>query len=133
MRQFILAALLALILFSPAYAQTAEERQRLEWAGQRGRLLFEIDRAAWVTTDDLREHLPRDAQRAVRGWTVEPDGAGYVVVYFMPGEGELGWRFIAPASRTGAWSPARLSARMRGRSLPRCSAESPPRAVSLSK
>ncbi len=83
----LLAVLLALLLAAPAAAQTPEERQRLDWTVQRGRLLFEIDRAAWVTTDDFRDRLTEADQRLIRGWTVERDGAGFSVVYFSAGEG----------------------------------------------
>lgn len=89
-----LLLLLAALLAAPVGAQaqtrpTAEEQQQVGWVTERGRLLFEIDRAAWVTTDDMRERLSRDAQAAVRGWTVERDSAGYVVVYYMLGEEEV--------------------------------------------
>jgi hypothetical protein len=85
----LIAMLLALLLALPATAQTPEERTRLDWALARGRLLFEVDRAAWVTTDDLQERLPQADRQLVRGWTVERDGAGFVVTYFMTGEGEV--------------------------------------------
>lgn len=83
----ILAALLLALAAVPAAAQTAEERTRLDWALERGRLLFEIDRAAWVTTDDLREHVADPGAAGIRGWTVEPEGGGYVVTYYA-GEGD---------------------------------------------
>lgn len=81
----LIAALLALLLAIPATAQTPEERTRLDWVVARGRLLFEIDRAAWVTTDDMQERLPTADQQRVGGWTVEREGAGFAVVYFMLG------------------------------------------------
>jgi len=84
-----IAALLALLLALPGTAQTPEERARLDWALQRGRLLFEVDRAAWVSTDDFREHLPQADQRLIRGWTIERDGNGYLAVYFMIGDGNV--------------------------------------------
>ena len=81
--------LLSLILAcaAPAFAQTAEERARLDWVQQRGRSLYEIDRAAWVTTDDLRRRMPDLAAAGIRGWTVEREGAGYNVIYYT-GEGD---------------------------------------------
>lgn len=85
MRLFLI--LLAFCLAAPASAQTPEERARLDWALQRGRLLFEIDRAAWVTTDDLQERVRDLANQGVRGWTVERDGNGYGVTYYA-GEGD---------------------------------------------
>lgn len=83
-------ALLLSLLFAcaaPALAQTAEEQARLDWVLQRGRLLFDIDRAAWVTTDDLRERLPDFETSGIRGWTVERDGAAYSVIFYA-GEGD---------------------------------------------
>lgn len=87
MRQLIFVAVFVLSLFSPAHAQTAEERPRLEWALHRGQLLFAIDRAAWITTDDVRERVGDFGRAGVRGWTVERDGSGYIVTYFT-GQGD---------------------------------------------
>ena len=83
--RFLLA--LAFVIATSAGAQTAEEQERLDWAQQRGTLLYEIDRAAWVTTDDLRQRLPDLAASGIRGWTVERDGAAYNVTYYA-GEGD---------------------------------------------
>ena len=88
-RLLLLAAAL-LVAPVPARAQTqptAGEQRQLNWAVQRGRLLFEIDRAAWVTTDDLQEQVRDPAAAGVRGWVVERDSDGYVVTYYA-GEGE---------------------------------------------
>jgi hypothetical protein len=82
----LIAVLLALLLALPAAAQSREEQARLDWVAARGRLLFDVDRAAWVTTDDFRDRLSEADQQLVRGWTVERDGTGFVVVYFMAGE-----------------------------------------------
>jgi len=90
MRRIILKlAFLCLVIMpgSLAFAQTAEERTRLDWALERGRLLFEIDRAAWVTTDDLRERVRDPGLGGVRGWTVERDGSGYRVIFYT-GDGD---------------------------------------------
>jgi hypothetical protein len=83
----LIAALLALLLAVPAVAQTPQERTRLQWVVTRGRLLFDVDRAAWVTTDDLQARVSRADLELVRGWTVERDGASFSVTYFV-GEGE---------------------------------------------
>lgn len=85
----LLAALLALLLAVPAAAQTPEERTRLDWAVTRGRLLFEVDCAAWVTTDDFRERISEADQRLIRGWAVEHAGTGYAVTYFTAGDGNV--------------------------------------------
>ena len=67
--------------------QTPEEQRQLDWVQQRGRLLYEIDRAAWVTTDDLRARVPDLGAAGVRGWVVERDGPAYLVSYYA-GEGD---------------------------------------------
>lgn len=85
MRLF-LAFFAAFFLAVPADAQSAEERRQLEWVLERGRLIFELDRAAWVTTDDMHERLPDFVERGVRGWIVEPEQGGYRVIYYA-GEG----------------------------------------------
>lgn len=88
MRRLILCLLpLIFACAAPAFAQTAEEQVRLDWAQQRGRLLYEIDRAAWVTTDDLRERVPDLNGSGMRGWVVEREGAGYGVIFYA-GEGD---------------------------------------------
>lgn len=86
LRAFFLVSLL-LACATPSLAQTADEQVRLDWVQQRGRLLYEIDRAAWVTTDDLRERVPNLAASGIRGWTVERDGGGYSVIFYA-GEGD---------------------------------------------
>lgn len=78
----LLAMLLALLLTIPAAAQTPEERTRLDWAVARGRLLFEIDRAAWVGTDDMIAHIPDAASSGIRGYIVERDNDGFAVTFF---------------------------------------------------
>lgn len=82
-----IAVLLTLLLAPPAAAQTPAERTQLDWAVARGRLLFEVDRAAWVTTDDLRERVRRAELGLIRGWTVERDGDAFVVNFYA-GEGD---------------------------------------------
>ena len=95
----IAAFALLLVLFAaspaPAVSQTPEEQVELGRVLERGRLLFEIDRAAWVTTDDLRRRVGDVARAGVSGWTVERAGNGYDVVYFG-GEGDARSPSIAP-------------------------------------
>lgn len=79
--------LIALCLAAPALAQTPEERAQLDWAVQRGQLLFEIDRAAWVTTDDLQRRVRDFRSQGIGGWTVERDGRAFVVTYYA-GQGD---------------------------------------------
>jgi hypothetical protein len=78
----LLAILIAFCLALPALAQTPEERTRLNWAQSRGRLLFEIDRAAWVGTDDMLARIPNAASSGMRGYIVEREGTGFAVIFF---------------------------------------------------
>ncbi|MBX3561040.1 MAG: hypothetical protein KF780_04415 [Sphingomonas sp.] len=85
-----IAALLVWLVaaaWTPAFAQSDEESARIAWTLERGRLLFEIDRAAWVTTDDLTARVGDLNRAGVRGWTVEREDDGYRVIYYI-GEGE---------------------------------------------
>jgi hypothetical protein len=80
-----LLLLAALCLGAQADAQTGEEMEQLGRAIERGKLLFEIDRAAWVTTDDMFERAPDARQWPIRGWIVERDGeaeGAYRVTYY---------------------------------------------------
>ncbi|HEY0412049.1 MAG TPA: hypothetical protein VGD66_02770 [Allosphingosinicella sp.] len=62
---------------------------------ERGERLFEVDRAAWITTDDMIEKLGGDAGAPIKGWVVEPDATtvhAYVVTYFADGpSGPVAW------------------------------------------
>jgi hypothetical protein len=60
----------------------AEEQRQLAWVAERGRLLFEIDRAAWVGTDDMFAQIPNAASSGMRGYVVERDGGGLAVIFF---------------------------------------------------
>lgn len=91
----IIAAMLALGAPAPAplaaAAQSADEQRRIGWAVERGQLLFGLDRAAWVATDDLLERVPDAEARGVRGYFVERDPDGFVTTFYAR-DGE---RFLA--------------------------------------
>ena len=79
----LITALFVLLSAAPAVAaQTAEERVRLDWVERRGRLLFELDRAAWVGTDDMLERMPDARSLGMRGYIVERDGDALSVIFF---------------------------------------------------
>lgn len=87
MRATVLKALAAALLIglaspAPSSAQTPQERQAIDWALQRGRLLYDLDRAAWVATDDLVRRMPNPAAAGVRGFLVERDGPGFAVTFY---------------------------------------------------
>lgn len=77
-----LIACLLLALAIPVSAQSASDRASIDFALERGRLLFGIDRAAWVATDDLLARAPDAQTHGVRGYIVERDGDGYAVTFF---------------------------------------------------
>jgi hypothetical protein len=86
--RLILAALAAALLTVPAAAQTApaaapaDQEARLRAIGERGRLLFDLDRAAWVATDDMMKKIRDPARAGVKGYVVERDGRGFLVTFF---------------------------------------------------
>ena len=67
-----------LLSASPAFAQQApsaavstSEQALLDRAVARGRLLFELDRAAWVGTDDMIANLRDYRSIGLRGYTLQ--------------------------------------------------------------
>ena len=80
-------ALLLLALAMPSHAQSRDERAAIDFALERGRLLFGLDRAAWVATDDFVARQPDYANQGVRGYVVERDGNGFAVTFFGGAEG----------------------------------------------
>ncbi|HEX9966209.1 MAG TPA: hypothetical protein VGB04_14625 [Allosphingosinicella sp.] len=96
-----LIALAALVGAAPANRLSGEDKARVEAALARGELLYELDRAAWVTTDDMMERLGRK-DAPIKGWVVEraASGGGYAVTYFGDGPaGPVAW--YAGAVRDG--------------------------------
>jgi hypothetical protein len=61
---------------------TAEERQRLTAAGQRGILLFEIARAGQLTTQDMLARVTNPTQAGITGWVATPEGNGTMTVVY---------------------------------------------------
>lgn len=94
--QFVAAAALGAAAVAPAAPRpNAAEAAGLERVSARGALLFEVDRAAWVTTDDMLAKLGTNRDVPIKGWVVERDGAApraYVVTYFGDGPaGRVAW------------------------------------------
>ncbi|MEA3054028.1 MAG: hypothetical protein QOG72_2931 [Sphingomonadales bacterium] len=81
---FVLAP--ALVAAAPAQMTPAEQVQ-VQAAIDRGRLLFELDQAAWMTTDDMLARLGGRRDVPIKGWVIErtANGDGYVVTYFGDG------------------------------------------------
>lgn len=145
MRSFGMAAALALagLSHAPVQGQTAEEQKRLDWALERGRLIFALDRAAWVASDDVQRRIPDLGGAGVRGYIVDREGNGFVTIFYA-GEGDklvaayrakIGSRGVVdpvvyPADKRPALSPrqARLATTLeafRKTSIERCGRASP--------
>lgn len=78
----VAAFLLAISSADSLIAQTSEEQAKIDWTLQRGRLLFGLDRAAWVGTDDMRANIADPIGAGLRGYIVEPMGDGFHVIFF---------------------------------------------------
>jgi len=76
-------ALALAALAAPAGAQPVQSEQAtIDFALARGRLLFAVDRAAWVGTDDMMAQIPGWRTAGMRGYVVERDGAGFAVTFY---------------------------------------------------
>ena len=93
----------ALLLAATGIAQAAEvpatsadEQARIAGASAIGRLIYDYDQAAWITTDALMARIPRDQFPPGGGWVVEPraDGA-LVVTYYAIRDGRTSIMFVA--------------------------------------
>lgn len=73
----------------PATAQTAAEQRELDRVLDRGRLLFALDRAAWLATDDFRERVPDFATSGSIGYIVDRDEGGFIPIFFGRENGAL--------------------------------------------
>jgi len=81
MLRFI-AFLAALLAAAPALAQSQAERTAIDFAIERGRLLYAVDRAAWVATDDLQAKMSNWRSAGLRGYVVDRDGDGFQVLFY---------------------------------------------------
>jgi hypothetical protein len=88
----LLLLTLSLLAATAAARPSDADEARIRAAVERGRLLFELDRAAWVTTDDMLKRFGR-RDMPIKGWVTERDGAdGYRVTYFGDGpSGPVAW------------------------------------------
>lgn len=97
-RLLILLASLAFLL--PALAMAPDEEAAIDRASQRGRLIYELDRAAWVTTDEMNKSPDRIPTKAdTGGWVVERNGDELVVTYWESTGGKVSPFFIGTVER----------------------------------
>jgi hypothetical protein len=72
----------------PAIAASPAEDQATAFAATRGRLIFELDRAAWVATDDMMAKVPRWRDAGMKGYVVEQAAEDFTVTFYG-GNGEV--------------------------------------------
>jgi hypothetical protein len=90
MRSFLLAPIASALLAAPvpalakrpAAAVATEQAATLAAIGQRGRLLFDLDRAAWVATDDFAAKAGDLSKTGGKGYVTEREGDGFVVTFY---------------------------------------------------
>ena len=94
MLRALLLCVLLLLVGAPGFAQTTEA-EATQAVGSRGELIFALDRAGWVTTDDLVKRLGGRTNVPIKGWVVEReegDPATYLVTYYGDGpSGPVAW------------------------------------------
>lgn len=55
---------------APCHAAEPDD-SAVKRAAERGRLIYELDRAAWVSTDEMLKRFPKPSATGIRGWIVE--------------------------------------------------------------
>lgn len=74
---------------------SAEDQGAIDRAETRGQLIYDLDWAAWVTTDDLKPNeskLPKDIEAG--GWVVEQKDGGFRVTYYVVRGGRTGVVYV---------------------------------------
>jgi hypothetical protein len=113
-----LAAFVALPLHSsvaappPAAAParpSAEVSAKIGAILRRGRLLFDLDRAAWVATDDFLKKVRDPVAAGFKGYVVDREGKGFAVTFYGGERDRLIARYVAHVS-TGRVTSSRLLA-----------------------
>lgn len=77
----------------------SREQAAVARAEQRGAAIFQYDRAAWITSDDLAARMPASRRMEVGGWIVTPAANGVHVDFF--GRGAAAGRALYSADVTG--------------------------------
>lgn len=81
LRSVLLALFVATSVASAAFAQP-DEAARVAAAQTRGKLIHDLDQAAWHSTDVLLKALLRARHGEIKGWLVEPGEGGWAVLYY---------------------------------------------------
>jgi len=79
------SVLLALVIATAGVAAAAakpDEAALVAQAQARGKLIHDLDQAAWHSTDVLLKALPKARQAEIKGWVVEPGADGSTALYY---------------------------------------------------
>lgn len=115
MKSLLAGAALALCACVPlAAAQTPAppapgEEAQLKNVVARGVYLYGFDRAAWVSTDVMKEKIPARLSE-VRGWVVEGDQTNNVVTYYGDKDGTLYRIFVVTMANGKATGSQEIAA-----------------------
>lgn len=83
----IVPALLTAIVAAQA-APAPDDGAALRTASNVGRQLYARDRAAWVSTDQLKAAVPAETLATIAGWVIETEGTEPTTVTYFTGTGE---------------------------------------------
>lgn len=89
MKALLLLAAASIAFATPSVAQKQDEKAALVRIAERGRLLYEVDKAAFEASEYFLTRVPEATSWPVRGWVVERGaGAGaYTVTFYGAGPG----------------------------------------------
>lgn len=99
LRSVLLALVIATSGISAAAAQP-DEAALVAQAQARGKLIHDLDQAAWHSTDVLLKALPRARMAEIKGWVVEPGEDGSAVLYYGY-DGETPYGVFSAVFRNG--------------------------------
>ena len=93
----------------PAFVEPLSRAQRntLDAAVQRGRLLGAIARSGLVATQDMLSRVSDPAGAGISGWLAEPEGNAVTVTFYADGEGATPSRAIYKVTILGGRATAR--------------------------
>ncbi|MGZ8997827.1 MAG: hypothetical protein ACXW2T_03120, partial [Allosphingosinicella sp.] len=77
---------------------SAEDSAKLRAIVARGRLLFDLDRAAWVATDDFLKKVRDPVAAGFKGYVVDREGEGFAVTFYGGDGDRLTARYVAQVS-----------------------------------
>lgn len=105
----LMAAAAATAAPAPDEARVAAEAQAVKRASDRGRLIYALDQAAWISSDELARRLP-DPHAGVSGYVVEPVGDHLFRAVYYRLDGETPHTVFTADVRAGKLTSSRVYA-----------------------